>query len=227
MSPNLITVKLEGAYFNSHNLDDVRSFMSLATAVVIGPGLGLHGHTEDAVTRVIPFIEEEKTPLLLDADGLKAFATHQRRIDAPLVLTPHAEEYRLLSGKHPSKDLGKRAEQVQKTARKLGAVILLKGPVDVVSDGERVKLNFTGNAGMTVGGTGDVLAGIVGGFLAQGVDPFVAAVAGAFINGAAGDFVQVEKGNYMVSTDIIDWIPRIMKNPMSHAKVRRNVPTGC
>ncbi|UCG45389.1 MAG: NAD(P)H-hydrate dehydratase [Candidatus Bathyarchaeota archaeon] len=226
MSPNLITVRLEGAHLNPHNLDDIRDFVSLSTAVVIGPGLGLHSHTEDSVMRIIAFIEEEKTPLLLDADGLKAFAMHRRKISAPLVLTPHAEEYRLLSGKHPSKNLGKRAEQVQETAQKLGAVILLKGPVDVVSDGERVKLNFTGNAGMTVGGTGDVLAGIVGGFLARGVDPFRAAVAGAFINGAAGDFVQLEKGNHMVSTDIIDWIPQVMKDPMSHAKVRRNGSTG-
>jgi len=144
----------------------------------------------------------------------------------PLVLTPHAGEYQLLTGKQPSRDLEKRAEEVQKTARKLGAVILLKGPVDVISDGKRVKLNFTGNPGMTVGGTGDVLSGIVGAFLAQQVDPFEAAVAGAFINGAAGDFVHSEKGDHMVPTDIIDWIPRVMNNPMSHTKVQKGVPKG-
>jgi len=92
--------------------------------------------------------------------------------------------------------------------------------VDVISDGTRVKLNFTGNPGMTVGGTGDVLSGIVGAFLAQGTDPFEAAVAGAFINGAAGDFVQNEKGYHMVPTDLLKWIPRVMDDPMSHLKVR-------
>jgi len=138
----------------------------------------------------------------------------------------HAREYQLLTGKHPSRDLEKRVEEVRKTSRKLGAVVLLKGPVDVISDGKQVKLNFTGNPGMTAGGTGDVLSGIVGTFLAQQVDPFEAAVAGAFINGAAGDFVQSEKGNHMVPTDIVDWIPRVMENPMSHIKVRKSVPKG-
>ena len=85
-----------------------------------------------------------------------------------------------------------------------------------------MKLNFTGTPGMTVGGTGDTLSGIVGAFLAQGADPFEAAVAGAFINGAAGDFVLEEKGFHMVPTDLLDWIPRVMDDPMSHVRVRKS-----
>lgn len=226
MSPDLITVKLEGEHLNPRNAAVIKRYVEMSTAVVMGPGLGLHNETRDSVMKILEMIEEEKTPLLLDADGLKAFAESKRKAGLPLVLTPHAGEYQLLTGKQPPKDLEKRAEEVQKTARKLGAVILLKGPVDVISDGKRVKLNFTGNPGMTVGGTGDVLSGIVGAFLAQKVDPFEAAVAGAFINGAAGDFVQSEKGDHMVPTDIIDWIPRVVENPMSHIKVRKSVPKG-
>jgi hydroxyethylthiazole kinase-like uncharacterized protein yjeF len=167
-------------------------------------------------------VEERKIPLLLDADGLKAFAESSREVKSPLVLTPHAEEYRLLTGYEPPKDLNERAEDVRKTAKKLNAVVLLKGHTDVISDGTRVKLNFTGNPGLTVGGTGDILSGIVGAFLAWGSDPFEAAVAGAFINGAAGDFVKEEKGYHMVPTDILDWIPKVMDDPMSHLKVRRS-----
>jgi NAD(P)H-hydrate epimerase len=74
---------------------------------------------------------------------------------------------------------------------------------------------------MTVGGTGDVLSGIVAAFMAQGADPFEAAVAGAFINGAAGDFVQSEKGYHMVPTDLLNWIPCVIDDPMSHVKVRK------
>jgi NAD(P)H-hydrate epimerase len=103
----------------------------------------------------------------------------------------------------------------------LNATVLLKGPVDVVSDGKRVKLNFTGNAGMTVGGTGDVLSGIAGAFLAQKADYFEAAVAGAFVNGAAGDFVFEELGPHMVATDIIPHIPSVLNDPMSHLKVQK------
>jgi len=142
------------------------------------------------------------------------------------VLTPHAGEYRLLTGVEPPKELEKRVAEVQKTARDLNAVILLKGHVDVVSNGERTKLNFTGNPGMTVGGTGDTLSGVVGAFLAQGADPFEAAVAGAFINGAAGDFVRREKGFHMVPTDLIDYIPRVIDEPMSHLKVRKLAQQG-
>ncbi|MCK5563158.1 NAD(P)H-hydrate dehydratase, partial [Candidatus Bathyarchaeota archaeon] len=153
---------------------------------------------------------------------LKAFAGFKRKIGSPLVLTPHVGEYRILTGKKASKKLERRRVEVQAVAKKLGAVILLKGHVDVVSDGKRVKLNFTGNPGMTVGGTGDILSGVVGAFLAQGVNPFEAAVAGAFVNGAAGDFVQEEKGFHMVSTDMLEWIPKVMDDPMSHLRVRKS-----
>jgi NAD(P)H-hydrate repair Nnr-like enzyme with NAD(P)H-hydrate dehydratase domain len=97
----------------------------------------------------------------------------------------------------------------------------VKGKTDIICDKERVKLNFTGNPGMTVGGTGDVLCGIVGGLMAQYVDPFEAAVAGAFVNGAAGDVVASEIGYHMVATDIIEWIPKLLEDPMSHLKVRK------
>jgi hydroxyethylthiazole kinase-like uncharacterized protein yjeF len=224
MAPDLITVKLEGSHLNPRNTAVIKRYLETSTAVVIGPGLGLHKETKDVVVGLVEMIEEEKIPLLLDADGLKAFAESKLRIRSPLVLTPHAGEYRLLTNKKLPMDFETRVEDVRKTARKLKAVILLKGHVDVISNGERVKLNFAGNPGMTVGGTGDVLSGVVGAFLAQGADPFEAAVAGAFINGAAGDFVQGEKGYHMVPTDLIEWIPRAMDDPMSHMKVRKSAP---
>ncbi len=227
MAPDLITVKLEGSHLNPRNTAVVKRYLEISNAVVMGPGLGLHAETRDAVMKIVEMIEEERIPLLLDADGLKAFAESKRKISSPLVLTPHAGEFQLLTGKKLPADLRKRVEEVRKTARKLRAVILLKGYVDVISDGERIKLNFTGNPGMTVGGTGDVLSGIVGAFLAQEADPFEAAVAGAFINGAAGDFVQSEKGCHMIPTDVIEWIPRVIDDPMSHLKVRRNAFWKC
>jgi len=222
MSPNLITVKLEGDHLNLHNVAVIKRYLEMSTAVVLGPGLGLHKESRDAVKALVDAVEKVKIPLLLDADGLKTFAEFKRKIGSPLVLTPHAGEYRILTGKEPSKKLERRRVEVQAAAKKLGAIILLKGHVDVVSDGKRVKLNFTGNPGMTVGGTGDVLSGVVGAFLAQGADPLEAAVAGAFINGAAGDFVQEEKGYHMVPTDILDWVPKVMDDPMCHLRVRKS-----
>ena len=167
MSPNLITAKLEGDHLNLRNTAVIKRHLETSTAVVMGPGLGLHRETEDAVRKIVETIDKKRIPLLLDADGLKAFAKQKRRAKFPFVLTPHAGEYQILTGKQPPTILKKRVEDVQKTARSLSAVVLLKGNVDVISDGGQVKLNFTGNPGMTVGGTGDILSGIIGAFLAQ------------------------------------------------------------
>jgi len=224
MSPALITIKLKGKHLNAGNLSAVKEQLDSATAVVLGPGLGLHSETKEATKQIIEQVEEKGTPLLLDADGLKAFAEFKRKVEFPMVLTPHAREYEILTGNKLPDDLEERAEKVQRNARKLGATILLKGPVDVVSDGEQTKFNFTGNPGMTVGGTGDVLSGVVGGLLAMGADSFRAAAAGAFINGAAGDFVAAEKGYHMIPTDLLEYIPKVMDNPMCHLEVRRNQP---
>lgn len=221
MSPDLITIKLEGKHLNLGNIPALKTYIETVNAIVLGPGLGLYSETREAVKAVIEAVESAAKPLLLDADGLKAFAEFKRKLNVPLVLTPHAGEYAILTGKKLPEDLKEKISEVQKTAVELGAIVLLKGPVDIISDEKRFKLNFTGNPGMTVGGTGDVLSGIVGAFLAQQIDPFEAAVAGAFVNGAAGDFVFEEKGYHMVSTDLIQRIPHVLNDPTSHLKVRK------
>ena len=224
MTPNVITIKLKDAHLNPDNVSQIRQYLEKSTATVIGPGLGLHEETKKAVGEIVAAAEEIGIPLLLDADGLKAFAEFKRPLQTPLVLTPHAGEYTILTSKELPSNLEEKAERVKKTAARLNAVILLKGNTDIISDGKKVRLNFTGNPGMTVGGTGDVLSGVVGGFMAQQAEAFEAAVAGAFINGAAGDFVKSEKGYHMMPTDLLDWIPKVIENPMTHLKVRTSAP---
>jgi NAD(P)H-hydrate epimerase len=223
MSPDMITIKLEGKHLNHGNIPALRAHIKTVNAIVLGPGLGLHSETKEAVEALIDAIESARKPLLLDADGLKAFAEFKRKLRVPLVLTPHAGEYVILSGEKLPEDLKEKVSEVQKTAVELGATVLLKGPVDIISDEKHLKLNFTGNPGMTVGGTGDVLSGIAGAFLAQGIDPFEAAVAGAFVNGAAGDFVFADRGYHMVATDLMEYIPHVLNDPMSHLKVRNQI----
>ncbi len=220
MSPALITVKLKGKHLNPDNLAELKEHMDSASAVVLGPGLGLHPETKQATREIIEYLEKVKIPLLLDADGLKAFGEFRRKVSFPLVFTPHAREYEVLTGTTLPAAVEDKAVEVQKMARKLGGTILLKGAVDVITDGTDLKLNFTGNPAMTAGGTGDVLSGIVGGLLAMGTDPFRAAVAGAFVNGAAGDFVATEKGPHLIPTDILEWIPHVMDDPMCHLELR-------
>ena len=218
--PDLITIKLDGGALTRDNVPEVRRWLGTVTGVVVGPGLGVGAETGAAVEAVVAAVEEAGKPLLLDADGLKAFAGFARPLRVPLVVTPHGGEFEVLTGKALPADVEERGARVRKAAERLRAVVLAKGATDVVSDGRRVKRNFTGNPGMTVGGTGDVLAGVVGAFLAQGADPFEAAVAGAFVNGAAGDFVRSEKGFHMVASDLLTWLPRVLDDPMSHLQVR-------
>jgi NAD(P)H-hydrate epimerase len=221
MSPDLITVKLDGSHLNPANMNVLKDYLSAVDVVALGPGAGLHPETKAFVKACVKAVEETGKPLLLDADGLKAFAEFKKPLKVPLVLTPHAGEFAILTGKKLPESLEARVHEVKRAAAELGAVILLKGQVDVISDGKRVKLNFTGNPGMTVGGTGDVLSGVVGALLAQKADPFEAAVAGAFVNGAAGDFAAAEEGYHLVATDLLDFIPQVLNDPMSHVKVRK------
>ncbi|MBN1357485.1 NAD(P)H-hydrate dehydratase [Candidatus Bathyarchaeota archaeon] len=221
ISPDLITLKLKGDNLTANNVSALQPYLENVDAVVMGPGLGLQAETSEFVKACVTAFENAGKPMLLDADGLKAFAEFKRPLRVPLVLTPHAGEYAVLAGRKLPESLEERVAEVQKTATELKAVVLVKGQVDVVCDSERVKLNFTGNPGMTVGGTGDVLSGVVGALLAQKADAFEAAVAGAFVNGAAGDFVACDKGYHLLASDLLEQIPRVLDDPMSHLKVRK------
>ena len=214
-SPNLITLKLSADHLIPEDMKILEPFLNQATSVILGPGLGTRGETSEAVKLLLRRIEMVGASLLLDADGLKLFGKLRPRLRVRYVLTPHSREYEILTGEKLLESLEQKVKQVKETARRLGAVILLKGNVDVISDGKQVKLNRSGNPGMTVGGTGDTLAGVVGGFLAQGINPYDAAVAGAFVNGVAGDLVYRRKGYHLLPTDIIEEIPPILENPAS------------
>ncbi|MCW3999454.1 MAG: NAD(P)H-hydrate dehydratase [Candidatus Bathyarchaeota archaeon] len=221
ISPDLITIKLVGDNLNPANAETLRPYLGSVDAVVMGPGLGVEAETEKFVEAFVSEVEAAGKPLLLDADGLKAFAKFKRPLKVPLVLTPHAGEYAILTGAKLPEDQPDRVAAIQKTAKKLEATLLVKGKVDIIAGPKQAKLNFTGNPGMTVGGTGDVLSGVVGGLLAQHADSFEAAVAGAYVNGAAGDFVAAEVGFHMVASDLLDWIPQVLNEPMSHLKVQK------
>jgi NAD(P)H-hydrate epimerase len=219
-SPSLITLKLPGENLVPSHVGLLREYLEKSSAVALGPGLGMGKQTIAAVRRIVALAIQRKKPLLLDADGLKALGVIRKKLfDGSTVVTPHAGEYQAISGKAPSRDLRTRSDEVRAFASTSGAVVLLKGHTDVISDGVRVKLNNTGNPGMTVGGTGDVLSGVIAGLMAQGVEGFRAAVAGAFINGAAGDLAEESLGNHLMPTDLLEHIPRIMNDPMCHKAI--------
>ncbi|MFQ6053257.1 MAG: NAD(P)H-hydrate dehydratase, partial [Candidatus Bathyarchaeia archaeon] len=213
-SPSLITLKLKGKRVTSRNIRQLQPLLGRVDAVAVGPGLGLHEETVAAVDTFLGWVEERQLPVLVDADALKGFAQRRRRLGTPTVFTPHGGEFRILTGRRAEGDFKERGKVVQAEARRLGATILLKGSVDVVSDGVRTRYNWTGNPGMTVGGTGDVLSGVTAAFMAMGSPPFEAAVAGAFINGAAGDAAYEEKGYHLLPIDLVERIPQVMEDAL-------------
>ncbi|WP_455279013.1 NAD(P)H-hydrate dehydratase [[Eubacterium] cellulosolvens] len=220
ISPNLITIKMSGRHFNQSNLAELESIIRKADAVALGPGMGLHKESSRATRSIIERLQELKKPTLIDADALKFLTTSIGKMDFPAILTPHTGEFESLTSRKVSNELENRILEVKKFAKQTNAIVLLKGRVDTISDGSRVRLNLTGNPGMTVGGTGDILSGIISSLMAQGCDPFESAIAGAFINGAAGDFAYEKKGFHLLSTDLLEEIPRIMIDPMSHRDVK-------
>ena len=177
-------------------------------AVLIGPGLGCSDATEEIVCQVLSVYPE---PVVLDADGINLVGKHKdilRGRTSPTILTPHAGEFQRLTGRKPED----RLESAVEAAEDLGVILVLKGHETVITDGISAYLNPTGNPGMAVGGSGDVLAGMIVSLLGQGIPPLEAAACGAWLHGAAGDLCAKELGQYgMLPTDMVQVLPRLLK----------------
>lgn len=204
MSPDLITRKFEGDFLNWDNVKDIIELAENFDVILIGNGLGLEPGTMDLVKEVV---ERLPQPKVIDADALKALQDAEI-INA--VLTPHSKEFEILTGDKIPGDIETAAELVRHYAKR-DKIILLKGPTDIISDGEQIHYNKTGNQAMTIGGTGDVLAGITAGLIAQSGDLYNSAVAAAELNGKIGDYLLKKKGIGFTASDMIDLIPVIKK----------------
>jgi NAD(P)H-hydrate epimerase len=213
LSPNLIVIELtKNSYLVSEDLKLIRNFIPKIDAVVIGPGIGGEQITLDTVERIIIECVKHKKSIVVDADAIQVIGKKPELIiNSQTVVTPHAGEFKKLTGVKLSDDLDDRKEMVEKWAKKLGVTIFLKGPIDVISNGVQTKLNDVHNEAMTVGGTGDVLSGVIGALLSKNVEPYNAARTAAFINGAAGNVVFEKKSYGLIATDIIEEIPSILK----------------
>ncbi|MBQ7801546.1 MAG: NAD(P)H-hydrate dehydratase [Oscillospiraceae bacterium] len=198
----------EGGRLSAEAIPEILERLPKLDAVLIGPGLGQSEGTL-AVTKAV--LEHFEGPVVLDADGINVAAGHKdilRGRTAPTILTPHDGEFARLGGVIG----GDRAGAARALAKDLGCVMLLKGHETVITDGETDYLNHTGNPGMAVGGSGDVLAGIIVSLLGQGIAPLEAAACGAWLHGAAGDLCAGERGQYgMLPSDMVEALPRLLK----------------
>jgi hydroxyethylthiazole kinase-like uncharacterized protein yjeF len=186
-------------------LGDLPASLGRFRAAAVGPGLGTADATRAALRELVA---KTPVPLVLDADGLNAFAGQAaalRERPAPTVLTPHDGEYARLAGEPVGDD---RVDAARRLAAASGCVTLLKGPATVIADPSgRAVINPTGGAELATAGSGDVLTGIIGGLLARGLTPFAAAAAGAYVHGRAGD---VAGHTGLIAGDLIAALPRTL-----------------
>jgi len=190
------------------SLPEIHKLLPQMDAVLIGPGIGRSEGTQDVVRSVL---ECFAGPLILDADGINVIAAHTdilRGRQAPTVLTPHDGEFRRLGGRIADD----RMSSAQELAKALNCIILLKGYRTVITDGTCGYINTTGNPGIAVGGSGDLLAGIITALIGQGIDPLKAAACAAWLHGRAGDICAQEIGQYgMLPSDMLNALPRLLK----------------
>lgn len=189
-------------------LEDVLPRLPQMDAVVLGCGLG---RSEETTAVIQAVLQQAPCPVVLDADGINGLTGHMdvvRRRAWPTILTPHDGEFLRMGGQLGPDRMASAAE----TARDLGCIVLLKGHRTCITDGIRGYRNLTGNPGMAVGGSGDVLAGMIGGLLGQKLPPLEAAACAAWLHGAAGDLCAQELGQYaMLPSDMLQALPRLLK----------------
>ncbi|TFF89266.1 MAG: NAD(P)H-hydrate dehydratase [Promethearchaeota archaeon] len=209
-SPNLIIREYSSDFLTPEDIENNSDLIDWADSIIIGPGLGKRRETYKAVQMFFKTIKNKETPILIDADAIKALADKKDLIkDHKVVITPHFGEFKIFTNDKYTipKDSLERAHLIKRIANRYNITILLKGSIDIISDGERYKLNKTGTPAMTVGGTGDCLSGIVGSLLGMKYNTFRAATAGAFLCGKAGELAEKKaKGPHIMATDLLKHI---------------------
>ena len=191
-----------------HALDRILELLPKMDAVLIGCGMGCSADTLSVLETVL---RSYSGPVVLDADGINVLTGHidvLRGRTGVTILTPHEVEFQRIGGTITAD----RTESAKILAKQTGVIVLLKGHRTVVTDGEDSYVNPTGNPGMAVGGSGDVLAGMITALLGQGISPLEAAACGAWLHGAAGDMCAEEKGQYgMIPPDMLEVLSRLLK----------------
>ena len=218
-SPDLIVKSLPGDKLSLSHSQEILDLADKVDAVLIGPGAGIDDDTSKLFNVLAAKI---KKPLVLDADSLKQVEMSLIKNRSDVILTPHIFEFKSFFNVNDdlrldidSYDFAKVDENItmfQKITRQIKATVIVKGQYDLVLSGTKFRINKSGNPGMTVGGTGDALAGICAGLLTQDLDAFDSACLGAFVNGLAGDEAYEAKGNGFSATDLVSYIGNVIKD---------------
>jgi ADP-dependent NAD(P)H-hydrate dehydratase len=179
------------------------------TVVAVGPGLG---RSDTLGTLLANLLEQVSLPIVLDADGINAFASQPARLGsasgAARIITPHPGEFARLVQMEIREVQGRRQELALQFAHAHQLIVVLKGHQTLVTDGRRLYRNSTGNPGLATGGTGDVLTGLIAALLGQKLEPFAAAQLGTYLHGLAGDLARDQLGEVsLIASDLLSFMP--------------------
>lgn len=190
-------------------IKEISEILPKMDAVLVGCGLGRSPEVKKVVEYVVCNFSG---PVVVDADGINALIDNKdilRGRTNPTILTPHEGEYIRFVQREDCMD---RIASACDLANELGVIVVLKGHETVITDGSTVYLNQTGNPGMAVGGSGDILAGMIVGLIGQGIPVLEATACAVWLHGAAGDICAKEIGQYgMIPSDMLQVIPRLIK----------------
>ena len=218
-SPDLVTKKIPEEFFSPEHFKILQNEMEKFDVLLIGNGIGLKNESKKFCRKTIKEIKKLK---VIDADAIKAISMDDCENS---IITPHSKEleYFLINSKVNNDIIKKissfggnffsKAKIIKKITQKFldkNNIILLKGKIDVLISKNKIFYNKTGNAGMTRGGTGDVLAGLCAGFLAQSKDLLQSAINAAYFNGLIGDILmKKKKGFTYLASDIVQELRRL------------------
>lgn len=219
--PDLIVRSYEGEYLNTNAVEMVRELGAKVDCILIGPGVSESPEINQSISKIIEMVLTEfpRVKLVLDAEAIAAISHIAHTLPLPanvgerIIITPNAHELKEMIPEEIPASIEGRVVLAQQYAQNWGVTVLLKGMVDIIAakNGEYM-LNETGNAGMTVGGTGDVLAGVTASFIAQHCGLVEAAEAAAFCVGASGDSLEKTKGFAYTATDVALELPYILRS---------------
>ena len=207
-----VAQRTDGTYSEAC-LTELLALAEKADVLAVGPGLGNREDVALVVRGLLTAVAAK--PIVLDADGLNVLPPIPEEVSrraAPVVMTPHPGEFARLLGVTPAEVQAGRDALAADFARRHRCVVLLKGHRTVVTDGERLYRNATGNPGMATGGTGDVLTGLLAALIGQKLAPFDAACLAAWAHGRAGDLAAADLSQTaLTAADLLDYLPAVFR----------------
>ncbi|MFX0022774.1 MAG: NAD(P)H-hydrate dehydratase [Candidatus Hermodarchaeota archaeon] len=217
-SPNMIVRTSPGNWLNMDSFKEISELIEWSNAIVIGPGLGQEKETQELLITLLEKMNNERKSYVLDADALKLVKNDLELLkNKNVILTPHEGELKIMTGIElpPYYKIEDRSDMILKIAQDLDVTFLIKGVYDYISDGKNLKLNRTGCPEMSIGGTGDVLAGLCACFLATKNSCFRSACSAAFLNGIIGEYCKQNIGTRFTALDMTKNINNALRNSIN------------